>query len=47
MMASLLVISLVAPLARDISRNSTTRAVEIKSKIGNSFLTVSFLTRIG
>lgn len=47
MMASLRLISLVMPFASEISRNSTTSAVEIKSKIGSSFLTVSLLTLIG
>ena len=40
-------ISFVIPLAREISRNNTTSAVEIRSKMGNSFLTVSLLTLIG
>ena len=47
MMASLRVISLVMPFARDMSRNSTTRAVEISRRIGSSFLTVSLFTLIG
>ena len=34
-------------LFRDMSRNNTTRAVEINSRMGSSFLTVSRLTLIG
>ncbi len=45
--ASLRVISLMAPSASDISKNNTTRAVEIRSRIGSSFLTVSLLTLMG
>ena len=46
-MPSLRVISLTAPSARDISRNSTTMAVEMSRRMGSSFLTVSLLTLIG
>ena len=38
---------LVAALARDISRNNTTRAVEMSKRMGSSFLTVFLLTVIG
>ena len=34
-------------LARDISRNNTTRAVEMSKRMGSSFLTVFLLTVIG
>ena len=47
MIASLRVISLTMPLASEVSRKSTTRAVEISKRIGSSFLTVSLLTLIG
>lgn len=38
---------LVMALERDVSRMRTIRAVEIRSKSGNSFDTVSFLTLMG
>ena len=38
---------LVMALERDVSRIRTIRAVEIRSKSGNSFDTVSFLTLMG
>ena len=38
---------LVMALERDVSRMRTMRAVEIRSKSGNSFDTVSFLTLMG
>ncbi len=46
-MASLRVISLTIPLASEVSKNNTTRAVEISKRMGSSFLTVSLLTLIG
>ncbi len=47
MIASLREMPFVSPLAREMSRNRTTSAVEISKRIGISFLTVSFLTLIG
>ena len=47
MMASAREKVLVMALERDVSRMRTIRAVEIRSKSGNSFDTVSFLTLMG
>ena len=46
-MASLREMALVVSFVREISKNRTTKAVEINNKMGISFLTVSFLTLIG
>ena len=47
MIASPRVISFIVPLASEVSKNNTTRAVEMSKRIGISFLTVSLLTLIG
>ena len=47
MMASLREMASTASPTKGISRKSTMRAVEIRSNIGSSFLTVSLLTLIG